>query len=96
MSALFLSDDLVSDLGLLNSLPSGDEAKEFCRMTAQLIAQGQFQRSKHGTYVSRKVLEKAAAKLDIDDPAKIDRCIGAIGHVYCEAAKFKLTGDQVP
>ena len=89
-----LTDELVADLGLLSSLPSEDEAKEFCKMSSQLVLLNHLQRSKHGTFISRKILEKAAAKLGIEDPARIDRCIGAIGHLFCEAAKFGLTPVQ--
>ena len=89
------SDELVSDLSLLRSLPSEDEVKEFCKMSTQIVLQNQMQKSKHGTFISRKILEKAASKLGIDDPDKIDRCIGAIGFVFVESAKFKATPDQL-
>jgi hypothetical protein len=90
-----LSDELVSDLSLLSSLPTDDEVKEFSKMSTQIILQNQFQKSKHGTFISRKILEKAASKLGIDDPEKIDRCIGAIGYIFVESAKFRATPEQL-
>jgi hypothetical protein len=89
-----LSDELVSDLSLLNFLPSEEETNEFCRMSSQLVLQNGLQKSRHGTFISRKILEKAAAKLAIDDPGKIDRCIGALAYLFYEATKFQLSTDQ--
>ncbi len=33
--------------------------------------------------------------LKIDDPEKIDKCIGAIAFLYIEAVKFEASPDQV-
>ena len=89
-----ISDELASDLRLLSQLPSDDEVKEFCRMSAQIVLQGQLHKN-GGNFISKKILEKAAAKLNIEDPEKIDRCIGAIAYLYCEAAKFQASPEHL-
>ena len=40
-------------------------------------------------------MEKAAAKLNIDEPEKIDKCIGAIAYLYYEAAKFQTSPEHL-
>ncbi len=60
-----ISDELASDLSLLRSLPSDEEVKEFCKMSTQIILQKQTIKKQSTTLISRKVLEKAAAKLKV-------------------------------
>jgi hypothetical protein len=92
-----ISDELASDLRLLSQLPSDEEVKEFCKMSTQIFLQGQLQNSDKfkGNFISKKILEKAAAKLSIEDPEKIDNCIGAIAYLYNEAAKFQASPEHL-
>ena len=87
-----ITREIFNDLSLLNTFKSDDTVKEFCRMSTQLI----FNESerKRDTFLSRKLLDKAALKLEIDDPLKIDRCIAAIGHIFAEAIKFRYNSGS--
>jgi hypothetical protein len=60
-----ITDELASDLSLLSLLPSDEEVKEFCKMSTQIILQKQTNKNQSTTFISRKVLEKAAAKLKV-------------------------------
>ncbi len=84
-----ITRDIYNDLSLLNDLQSDETTKEFCRMSLQLISTET--EKKGDSFLSKKLLDKAAIKLDIEDPLKIDRCIAAIGYIFAEAIKFKYS-----
>lgn len=87
-----ITRELFNDLSLLNTFQSEDTVKEFCRMSTQVILDDG--ERKRDTFLSKKLLEKAALKLEIDDPLKIDRCIAAIGHIFAEAIKFRYNSGR--
>jgi len=93
MLSVKITRELYNDLILINTLQSEETVKEFCRMSSQLIL-NQTER-KRDTFLSKKLLEKAASKLKIEDPLKIDRCIAAIGHIFVEASKFGYTSGTL-